>query len=104
MKKIGVFGCKSTTIFLLEFLRKTIGIACVVTITPKSGEKNQVADYVDVSKYCEKHKRIYGDKCRPIWCKSCKHLKLYQITPTEKSRKMTPNFDKKNSLQTACIF
>jgi len=57
--------------------------------------KDNVVDFNLAKKYCDEHETIYGDKCRPIWCRSCKHLKIYQITLTEKSRKMTPNFDKK---------
>ena len=56
MKKIGVFGCKSTTIFLLESLRKTQEISCVITISPEAGAKNEVADYTNVVTYCEKYK------------------------------------------------
>ena len=56
---------------------------------------NNTYDQELAKEYCKEHERIYGDKCKPVWCRSCKHLKLYQITVTEKSRKMTPNFDKK---------
>lgn len=56
MKKIGVFGCKSTTLFLLESLKNSIDISCVITIAPEIGKKNQVADYVDVNEYCERKK------------------------------------------------
>lgn len=55
MYKLAVFGCKSTTIFLLDWLKKTLELACVVTISPQIGDKNQVADYVDVAQYCKKH-------------------------------------------------
>ena len=37
----------------------------------------------------------YGDECEPQWCEECGHLTIYQITVTEKSRKMTPKFDRK---------
>jgi len=52
MKKIGIFGCKSTTIFLLESLEVVTEIDCVITISPEAGEKNKVADYVDLEEYC----------------------------------------------------
>ena len=46
--------------------------------------------------HCKEHEMLHSsDKCKPIWCRSCKHLKIYQITVTEKSRNITPNFDKK---------
>ena len=57
--------------------------------------KDKIIDFNLAKEYCKKHETIYKDKCKPIWCRSCKHLKIYQITTTEKSRKMTPNFDKK---------
>jgi len=53
MKKIGIFGCKSITIFLLESLENIAGIACVITISPEAGENNAVADYVNLEKYCK---------------------------------------------------
>lgn len=55
MKKIGIFGCKSTTQFLIESLRDRINIECVITIPPEKGEKCQVADYKDLTPYCEKN-------------------------------------------------
>jgi methionyl-tRNA formyltransferase len=54
LKKIAVFGCKSTTLFLIEALMKKLVIACVITISPEEGQKAQVADYVDISNYCAK--------------------------------------------------
>lgn len=54
MKTIGVFGCKSTTIFLLESLQKHVNIACVTTISPQAGYENEVADYANLKEYCQK--------------------------------------------------
>ena len=45
--------------------------------------------------YCEDHERIYGSLCEPVWCDECGHLRIYSITVTDKSRKMTPKFDRK---------
>jgi len=59
MKKIGIFGCKSTTIFLLEYLKEVIAIECVISITPEAGKANQVADYYNVAQYCERHNISY---------------------------------------------
>jgi len=53
MKTIGVFGCKSTTIFLLQSLKKQVDIACVTTISPQAGHKNEVADYANLKEYCQ---------------------------------------------------
>lgn len=55
MKKIGLFGCKTTTIFLLESLKEVVDISCVITISPEVGLKNEVADYTDITKYCKKN-------------------------------------------------
>ncbi len=57
-RKIAVFGCKSTTIFLLESLRKVVDIACVVTIDSEMGILNEVADYQDIGEYCAKNSII----------------------------------------------
>jgi hypothetical protein len=57
--------------------------------------KDTDIDVKRANDYCEKHTFIYGDECEPIWCKECGHLKIYEITVTEKSRNITPNFDKK---------
>lgn len=56
MKKIAIFGCKYTTIFLLRSLMKKIEINCVITISPENGKKNEVADYADLSIFCKQHK------------------------------------------------
>lgn len=53
MAKICILGCKSTTIFLIEALEGIAEISCVITISPETAKKNQVADYVDLKKYCE---------------------------------------------------
>lgn len=58
--KVGIFGCKSTTIFLLESLLDKFDIKCVITITPDDGAKNQVADYTDVTTFCnDKEIKVY---------------------------------------------
>ena len=60
---------------------------------------NQVRDIEEdvklAKEYCEDHERIYGSKCTPKWCKECGHLHIYEIIVTDKSRKMTPKFDRK---------
>ena len=57
--------------------------------------KDNEEDVRLAKEYCEEHERIYGHECTPIWCEECGHLKIYEIIVTEKSRKMTPKFDKK---------
>ena len=57
--------------------------------------KDNKIDVKMTKNYCENHTTIYGSDCKPQWCKECGHLTIYQITVTEKSRKMTPKFDRK---------
>lgn len=56
MKKIAIFGCKYTTVFLLKSLMKKMDISCVITISPENGKKNHVADYANLSMFCNQHK------------------------------------------------
>jgi methionyl-tRNA formyltransferase len=51
--KIALFGCKATTWFLLENLRLSSPVSCLVTIGPELGEKNEVADYMDLKEAAE---------------------------------------------------
>ena len=55
MPNVILFGCKSTTIFLLEALKPHINIHFVVTISENLGSKNAVADFADVNQYCLDH-------------------------------------------------
>ena len=48
MKKIAVFGCKTTTAFLLESLAEKFTVSHLITIDENLGEKNKVADYTDL--------------------------------------------------------
>lgn len=45
MKNIAVFGCKTTTQFILEALAEKYKISHLITIDKYLGEKNNVADY-----------------------------------------------------------
>ena len=54
MKKIAVFGCKTTTQFLLEALAGKYQIANLITIDENLGRKNKVADYIDLKETAEK--------------------------------------------------
>ena len=48
-KNIAVFGCKSTTLFLIKALKANhVNISHLVTIDPAAGTKNEVADYYDL--------------------------------------------------------
>lgn len=47
--RIALFGCKSTTRFLLENLNIPFKISHLVTIAPSLGQKHGVADYLDLS-------------------------------------------------------
>lgn len=46
--KIAVFGCKTTTLFLLENLDIPYPIRHLITIAPEAGQKHGVADYIDL--------------------------------------------------------
>lgn len=48
MKKIAVFGCKTTTRFILEALAENHKVSHLITINQNLGEKNKVADYSDL--------------------------------------------------------
>ena len=54
MKKIAVFGCKTTTRFILETLAEKLGISQLITIDARLGAKNAVADYCDLRETAEK--------------------------------------------------
>ena len=57
-------------------------------------EKNK-KDIKSTKEYCEEHERIYGSDCTPKWCEECGHLRIYEIIVTDKSRKITPKFDRR---------
>src|SRR5215211_7253840 len=54
MKKIAVFGCKTTTQFILEALTENFGISQLITIDARLGAKNAVADYCDLRETARK--------------------------------------------------
>lgn len=51
--RIAVFGCKSTTLFLLENLSLPFPVQYLITIDPEMGKKHQVADYFDLKEAAE---------------------------------------------------
>ncbi|MEM9650558.1 MAG: formyltransferase family protein [Actinomycetota bacterium] len=50
--RIAVFGCKSTTTFLIEAIQARVPVDRVITLSPASAERAQVADYLDCAAYC----------------------------------------------------
>lgn len=52
-KKIAIFGCKQTTVFIVDFLSSIIKVDYIITIGPALAIKNEVADYFDLSNYCD---------------------------------------------------
>jgi len=50
---VALFGCKSTTLFLLENLQIPFKIRHLITINPALGEKHDVADYLDLKNIAE---------------------------------------------------
>lgn len=51
--EIAVFGCKTTTLFLLDNLNIPYKIRHLITISPESGKKHEVADYFDLKEQAE---------------------------------------------------
>ena len=51
--KIAVFGCKATTLFLLDNLHTAYPVRYLVTIAPDAGNKHDVADYLDLKAEAE---------------------------------------------------
>jgi methionyl-tRNA formyltransferase len=52
-KKIAIFGCKSTTQLLMESLSSQVKIDWLITINPALAKKFEVADYTDLTQYCQ---------------------------------------------------
>ena len=50
--RIGVFGCKHTTVFIINALRQFANVDAVITISPDTAVKADVADYCDLSLVC----------------------------------------------------
>lgn len=46
---IAIFGCKATTLFLLNNLQIPFPVRHLITISPELGEKHEVADYLDLA-------------------------------------------------------
>ena len=60
---VAVFGCKSTTKFLIESLSKKTKITYLVTINEEKGKKFNVADYIDLTETADKYNiDIYKSK------------------------------------------
>lgn len=51
--RIALFGCKATTLFLLDNLGISYPIRHLVTISPEAGAKHDVADYLDLKAVAE---------------------------------------------------
>ena len=52
-EEIAVFGCKATTLFLLENLDIRYPVRHLITIPPDAGQKHGVADYLDLKEAAE---------------------------------------------------
>ncbi|HUS03594.1 MAG TPA: formyltransferase family protein [Chitinophagaceae bacterium] len=52
-KKIALFGCKQTTKFVAEFINNIIKLDYLITINPELASKNEVADYMDLTTFCD---------------------------------------------------
>ncbi len=50
--RVAVFGCKSTTIFLIEAIRARATVDAVITLSPAAAARARVADAVDCAAYC----------------------------------------------------
>lgn len=51
--QIAVFGCKTTTLFLLQNLNIPFKVRHLITINPEAGLKHEVADYADLKAQAE---------------------------------------------------
>ncbi|TNE53601.1 MAG: hypothetical protein EP344_14880 [Bacteroidetes bacterium] len=51
--EIAVFGCKATTLFLLDNLNIPYKVRHLITISPDAGIKHEVADYLDLKAAAE---------------------------------------------------
>jgi UDP-4-amino-4-deoxy-L-arabinose formyltransferase/UDP-glucuronic acid dehydrogenase (UDP-4-keto-hexauronic acid decarboxylating) len=51
--RIAVFGCKATTLFLLDSLRIPYPVRHLITIAPEKGQQQEVADYLDLKEAAE---------------------------------------------------
>lgn len=51
--QIAVFGCKATTLFLLDNLNIPYPVRHLITIAPEAGQKHDVADYLDLKAAAE---------------------------------------------------
>lgn len=49
---IAVFGCKSTTTFLIDAIEARVPVDHVITLSPAAAERAQVADYFDCAAFC----------------------------------------------------
>ncbi len=56
-KKIALFGCKTTSVFLADFLSRHVKLDLIITIGPDLAQKNDVADYHDLNE-CAKANNI----------------------------------------------
>jgi hypothetical protein len=56
--------------------------------------KNIKSDVKLAKEYCENHTFVYGDECKPIWCKECGYLDIYLVKVNHNSKK-EPKFDKR---------
>ena len=54
MKQIAIFGCKSTTKILLDYLKSIEKVNLLITLMPELAEKNEVADYEDLTEYARR--------------------------------------------------
>ncbi|MBL7774755.1 MAG: hypothetical protein JNK89_02065 [Saprospiraceae bacterium] len=52
--RIAVFGCKATTLFLLDHLDIPYPVRYLITIAPEAGQKHDVADYLDLKAEAER--------------------------------------------------
>lgn len=51
--QLAVFGCKATTLFLLDNLNIPYKVRHLITIAPEAGQKHDVADYLDLKAEAE---------------------------------------------------
>lgn len=73
---IFLFGCKDTTLHVAKFLKQLNLHINLITIDPETAKKNDVAGYIDLSKYEELFKSIYiAESYSLTSSKDMKHFK-----------------------------
>ena len=59
MSKVAIFGCKTTTKFLIENLSEKINKDYLITIDDELGNRFNVADYCDLREISQNYRKSF---------------------------------------------